>query len=87
MPVLGNVHPIKIKNIIFHDIISLFSWVFIFLIDRATQEVGSHEKYLKDIVGRVFEIYTIVLVGSISTNEAWHDVIYVRYIFIRSTLT
>ena len=37
MPVFGNVHPIKIENIVFRDIISLFSRVFIFLIDRATQ--------------------------------------------------
>ena len=40
MPLFGNVHLIKIKNIFFRDIISLFSWVFIFLIDRATQEVS-----------------------------------------------
>ena len=40
MPVLGNVHPIKIeKNYIFRDVISLLARVFIFLIDRATQEV------------------------------------------------
>ena len=28
MPVLGNVHPIKIENILFRDIISVFSRVF-----------------------------------------------------------
>ena len=40
MPVLGNVHPIKIENIdIFRDVISLLARVFILLIDRATQEV------------------------------------------------
>ena len=39
MPVFGNVHPIKIENIFLRDIISLFSRVFIFLIDRAIQEV------------------------------------------------
>ena len=39
MPVLGNLHPIKIENIFFRDIVSLFSRVFICLIDRATQEV------------------------------------------------
>ena len=40
MPVLGNVHPIKIENIdIFRDVISLLVRVFIFLIDRVTQEV------------------------------------------------
>ena len=40
MPVLGNVHPIKIENFdIFRDVISLLARVFIFLIDMATQEV------------------------------------------------
>ena len=40
MPVLGNVYPIKIKHFdIFRDVISLLAWVFIFLIDTATQEV------------------------------------------------
>ena len=38
MPVLGNVHPIKIE-FFFRDVISLLARVFIFLIDRATQEV------------------------------------------------
>ena len=38
MPVLGNVHPIKIENFdIFRDVISLHAQVFILLIDRATQ--------------------------------------------------
>ena len=40
MPVLGNVHPIKIENVdIFRDAISLHARVFILLIDRATREV------------------------------------------------
>ena len=40
MPVLGNVHPIKIENFdIFRDVISVLARVFIFFIDRATQEV------------------------------------------------
>ena len=40
MPVLGNVHPIKIENFdIFRDVISLFARVVILLIDTATQEV------------------------------------------------
>ena len=35
MPVIGNVHLIKIENVdIFSDVISLRAWVFIFLIDR-----------------------------------------------------
>ena len=40
MPVLGNVHTIKIKIKIFlRDVISLLARVFIWLIDTATQEV------------------------------------------------
>ena len=41
MPVLGNVHPIKIENFDFflRDIIYLLARVFILLIDTATQEV------------------------------------------------
>ena len=40
MPVLGNVHPIKIEHFdIFRDVISLLARVFILLIDMATQEV------------------------------------------------
>ena len=41
MPVLGNVHPIKIgkKWYFFRDVISLLARVFILLIDTATQEV------------------------------------------------
>ena len=40
MPVLGNVHPIKIEHFdIFRDVISLLARVFILLIDTATQEV------------------------------------------------
>ena len=74
MPVLGNVHPIKIEKFdIFRDVISLLARVFIFLILR-----GSHEKYLKEIVGPVFEIYAIEsmiislieLLGSMSADEA-----------------
>ena len=41
MPVLGNVHPIKIENFdfFFRDVISLLARVFILLNDTATQEV------------------------------------------------
>ena len=57
MPVLGNIHPIKIDIlmgwIFFRDVISLLARVFIFSIDRATQEVPM-KKYLKEIVGPVF---------------------------------
>ena len=47
--------------ILFRDVISLLAGVFIFLIDRATQEVPM-KKYLKEIVGPVFEIYAIGIV-------------------------
>ena len=54
MPVLGNVHHIRIENLIFfRDVISLLAQVFILLIDTATQEV-SHEKHLEEIVSPVF---------------------------------
>ena len=39
MPVLGNVHPIKIDKFFLRDVISLLAQVFILLIDTATQEV------------------------------------------------
>ena len=56
MPVLGNVHPIKIENV---DIVFVTSFlcarVVILLIDTATQEVPM-KKYLKEIVSPVFEI-------------------------------
>ena len=39
MPVLGNVHPIKIDLLFFRDVISLLARVFILFIDTATQEV------------------------------------------------
>ena len=40
IPVLGNVHPIKIEKFdIVCDVISLLARVFIVLIDTATQEV------------------------------------------------
>ena len=40
MPVLGNVHPIKIENVdIFRDVISLLARVVILLINKAIQEV------------------------------------------------
>ena len=48
IPVLGNVPPP-----FFRDVISLLARVFIFLIDRATQEVPI-KKYLKKIVCRKF---------------------------------
>ena len=58
--------PLKSK---IYYIISLISRVIIFLIDWATQEVPM-KIYFIEIVGPVFEIYTIAMLGSISTNEA-----------------
>ena len=68
MPVLSNVHPIKIE---YFDIFCVTSFLcslelFICLIDRATQDFPM-KKYLKEIVGPVFEIYAIELLSSMST--------------------
>ena len=61
MPVLGNVHPIKIENV------DIFSWRHFsarsscYIINWYGYPRGSHEKYLKEIVSPVFEIrYWIV---------------------------
>ena len=65
IPVFGNVPPI-----FFRDVISLLARVFIFLIDRATQEVPM-QKILEKIVGhKFFEIYAIELLGSLPSDEA-----------------
>ena len=56
MPVLGNVYPIKIENILYN-----FYIVFIFLVDWATQEVPM-KIYFIEIVGPVFELYTIAFI-------------------------
>ena len=68
IPVLGNVPPI-----FFRDVISLLARVFIFLIDRATQEVPIkiYKKYWKKIVcHKFFDIYAIELLGSLPSDEA-----------------
>ena len=54
MSVLGNVQPIKIKTMIF----------------IVTSFLCSLAKCLKEIVGPVFKIYAIGLLGSMSTGEA-----------------
>ena len=61
IPVLGDIPPIKIENvdIFFRNVISLLARVFIFLIDRATQEIA-----IKNIC-QVFENYAIELLGSL----------------------
>ena len=74
MPVLGNVHPTKIEKFdIFRDVISLLARVFIFLFDRATQEVPMQNIW-KKLYGPDFEIYAIKLLGSMSTDEAWRHI-------------
>ena len=40
---------------------------------------SSHKRYLKEIVGQVFEIYAIELLGSLPTDEACR---HLRYITI-----
>ena len=70
MPVLGNVHPIKI---------------YFYIFNRYGYPRGSHEKYLKEIVDPVFDIYAIELLGSMSTDEAWRHLRTLNC--IRSTLT
>ena len=57
MPVLGNVHPIKIKKIVIFFVASFLCSLEFLYFDRATQEVPMN-KYLKEIIGPVFEIYT-----------------------------
>ena len=61
---------------IFGDVIYLLVRVFIFVIDRATQEVPI-QKYLKEIVGQVFEMYAIGLLDSLPTDEAWRHLRYI----------
>ena len=56
MPVLGNVHPIKIENF------DIFAWSHFsarssfYIINWYGYPRGSPEKYLKEIVSPVFEI-------------------------------
>ena len=54
MPVLGNVHPIKIENFdILCDVISPLARVLIFLIDRATQEVSRKNIDIRHLIVRL----------------------------------
>ena len=61
MPVLGNVHPIKIENF------DIFSWRHFsarssfYIINWYGYPRGSHEKYLKEIVSPVFEIRHLIV--------------------------
>ena len=71
MPVLGNVHPIKIENL------DIFSWRHFsarssfYIFNWYAYPRGFHEKYLREIVGPVFEIHAIESIGSMSTDETW----------------
>ena len=50
MPVLGNVHPIKIENVdIFRDVISLLARVVILLIDTAQVFIVSVDMAYKEV--------------------------------------
>ena len=61
MPVLDNVHPIKSEHF------DIFSWRHFsarssfYIINWYGYPRGSHDKYLKEIVSPVFEIYAIEL--------------------------
>ena len=57
------------------DVISLLAWVFVYLIDRATQEVPMKNIWMK------------LSVKFLRYTPLHCDVTYIRYIFIRSTLT
>ena len=73
MPVLGNVHPIKIekKKIFFRDVSSLLARVFILLIDMATQEVPMKNIWKKLSVQ--FLRYAIELLHvKRRTRHKWH---------------
>ena len=67
---LATFTPLKSKILIFfHDVISLLARVFIFLIDKATQEIPMKNIWKKFSVQ--FSRYAIELLGSMSTDEAW----------------
>ena len=71
MPVLGNVHHIKIE---YFDILSwrhFSARSSFYILNWKDYPRGAHEKYLKEIVGPVFDKYAIELLGSTSTDEAW----------------
>ena len=71
MPVLGNVHPIKIEHFSWRHF-SARSSFFILLIDRATQEVPMKTIWKKLSVQ--FLRYAIELLGLMYTDEAWRHV-------------
>ena len=56
MPVLGNVHPIKIEKNWYFFVTSFLCSLEFYIINWYGYPRGSHEKHLKEIVGPVFEI-------------------------------
>ena len=62
MPVLGNVHPIKIENF------DIFSWRHF----TARYPRGSHEKYLKEIVA--IECY-MLNVAHVTNHVKWRPIV------------
>ena len=72
MPVLGNVHPIKIENF------DIFAWrhfsarsSFFYIINWYGYPRDSHEKYLKEFVSPVFEIRIQLLHVKRRTRHKW----------------
>ena len=75
--------PIKIENLdfFFRYVISLLARVFIFLIDRATEEVA-----IKNI-WKTLSVKFLRYIGSLPTDEAWRHALTLHYICIWSALT
>ena len=75
MPVLGNVHPIKIEKF------DIFSWHHFsarsscYIINWYGYPRGSHEKYLKEIVGPVFEIRHMLNVAHVTNDVKWRPIV------------
>ena len=77
MPMLGNVHPIKIEknDIFFRDVISLLARVFILLIDTATQEVPMKNIW-KTLSGQFTPLNCYMLNVAHVTNDAkWRPIV------------
>ena len=76
---LGDVPPIKIENV------DMFSWRHFsdrssfYIFNWYSYPRNCDTKYLKEIVGQVFEIYAIAFLGSLPTDEAWRHLRYKIY--------
>ena len=82
---LATFTPLKWKMLtFFRDVISLLARVFIFVIDRDTQEVPMKNIWKKLSVQSLRYTPLNCQIRCLLTR---HDITYVRYIFIRSTLT